>query len=303
MDASHGLTGRLASRARLASLIRHFFATRGVLEVLTPVRVPTVAIEAQIKPIHADGAYLRTSPELAHKRLLAAGSGPIYELGPVFRAGELGPLHREEFLLLEWYRPGYGLDALIDELIELVGTVADGFGRPVPVKARISYRELFLVHTGLDPLTATLKQLLAAVDGRGPASGFDHRTQVLDWLLSFVIQPRLAGQGLLIVDRFPPDQAALARLGDDGCALRFELYWNSVELANGYDELTDPEEQRARFNRDAQQLAAAGAVAPPIDEHFLASLATMPRCCGVAVGAERLLMCVQGNSALAEAIV
>jgi lysyl-tRNA synthetase class 2 len=241
---------------------------------------------------------LHTSPEFAMKRLLAAGSGAIYQICRAFRDGESGRLHNPEFSLLEWYRPGYDHHQLMDELVELVRSVVP---RPLPLK-RYSYSELFQSCLGIDPRIDSLERLREyAVESRIPgASQLDLREkdEWLDLLLSHVIEPRM-NEGICLVYDYPPSQASLARIRQQEVpvAERFELYLDGIELANGFHELTDADEQRARFQRELEKRQASGQTPVPIDERFLAALeAGMPACSGVALGIDRLLMRVAGSA-------
>ncbi len=293
--------------------LRAFFAARGVLEVETPLLSAAATTDPALASLstHWSGSqqpsaqrlYLHTSPELPMKRLLAAGSGPIYQVCKVFRDGERGRRHHPEFSLLEWYRPGWELNALIDEVAELLRLLLDQPGLGLDV---IGYQALFQTHLGIDPLAADLATLQASAKaaGRNGCTGLSScedleldRDGWLDLLMSQCLEPRLGHAGLTVVRDYPPSQAALARLrpGSPSVAERFELYLDGMELANGFDELTDAAEQRARFNANLSARRAAGQPEPPLDEAFLAALAAgMPASAGVALGLDRLLMCALG---------
>ncbi|NBC13706.1 MAG: EF-P lysine aminoacylase GenX [Gammaproteobacteria bacterium] len=293
----------LQARAQLLAELRAFFAERGVLEVETPILSAAANPDPAVEPLHLDadltGAgtrrwYLQTSPEFAMKRLLAAGSGPIYQVCKVLRADERGRRHHPEFTMLEWYRPGFSLADLMDEVAALVRRVVD---RPELPMERLRYRELFVQRLGVDPWTATVAELQALAHTRGIADA--RRLDLdsdgwLDLLLSHTLEPDLGRDGLTFVHDYPPSQAALARIqpGDPPAASRFELYWQGMELANGFDELLDAQEQRRRF-AEADAERAAGKQPPlPTDEHLLAALDTgLPACAGVALGLDRLLLC------------
>lgn len=296
----------LRARARLLGRIRAFFARLGVLEVETPIASRAAAGDPALASLRTGwrGAgprprtlYLHTSPELPMKRLLAAGSGPIFQICKVFRDGERGRLHHPEFGLLEWYRPGLDYRALMTEVADLARHALE---RPRLPARRVSYRELFLTHLGLDPMgadAAALRQAAAAIPGAGDLD-LD-RDGWLDLLLTRYIEPELGRGRLTFVYDYPPNQAALARIrqGTDPVAERFELYLEGVELANGFQELTDPAVQRARFEADLQERAARGLERPPLDEAFLAALeAGMPETAGVALGLDRLLMIATGST-------
>ena len=262
-------------RARLNALIRKFFSDRGVLEVETPVLSAAGNTDPNIESfsLHFAGAqaagpaqrWLRTSPEFALKRLLASGVGNCYELGRVFRNGEFGHLHNPEFTMLEWYRVGWTHHQLMDECAELVKEALRLAGRSASVRES-SFRQLYIDHLGIDPLTASEAEL------RGPLALFDIRAEGLsrdDWtdlLMTHLIQPSIPQNRILMVYDYPKGQAALARIrqGDLPVAERFELYLGPVELANGYRELNDPDEQRERVQRDLSRRRKRGAVEPPV---------------------------------------
>jgi len=295
----------LELRAALYALIRRFFAERGVLEVETPILSEAGNTEPNIEsfsttfsgPVTAGSreCWMRTSPEHALKRLLAAGVGDCYELGRVFRNGEAGRRHNPEFTMLEWYRVGFDHRRLMRETAELVSAALTMKGRDATIVEK-SYRDLFVEGLGLDPFAASLDAL------RAPLSEFRineeglSRDDWLDLLITHRLQPAFPNDRITIVYDFPASQCALARIRNDDppVAERFELFLGSYELANGYHELTDAAEQRARFERDNARRRARGQREVPIDERFLAALSEMPACAGVALGIERLLMVLAG---------
>jgi len=295
-------------RARLLRHIRDYFSEQQVLEVDTPILSAAGASDPYIDSLRSqvyvpgcgDGQwfYLQTSPEYAMKRLLAAGSGPIYQICKVFRDGESGHRHNPEFTMLEWYRPGFDHHRLMDEVEELVSRLL----RLDCVAERISYVDLFKRYLDLDPLqvdVATL-QACAIQHGINVSALGDDRDVWLDLLLSHVIEPLLcsetAGQmRLIFVYDYPSSQAALARVNSQGLAERFELYLNGVELANGYHELGDANEQRRRVGADNERRQLMTKIEMPVDERLLAALSHgLPDCAGVALGLDRLLMCATG---------
>ncbi len=299
----------LAARAALLADIRAFFAARGVLEVDTPQLCragnPDPALTSFVVGPEARDGYLATSPEFAMKRLLAAGLGDIYQLAHVFRAAEAGRYHNPEFMLLEWYRLGGSLlDSLMDETVALVRAVG---GARVAQHAvhRIEYRDLFRRTLQIDPIEASLNELRECAQRQAdspPALG-DERDLWLDWLMSTCIQPALAHDALTLVSGYPASQAALAQLRDDGVtAHRFELFCGPLELANGYRELTDATEQRARFDADLAVRRARALPRPPLDERFLAALPQLPACSGVALGVDRLAMLLLEAPRLADVL-
>lgn len=241
--------------------------------------------------------YLHTSPEFAMKRLLAADSGPIYQICKVFRDGEAGRLHNPEFTLLEWYRPGFDHHDLMSEVVRLVQAALD---RILPVE-KFAYAELFQRHLAFDPHLCTAQSARKrAIDLAIPGADSLELTKDgwLDLLMTHFIEPRLAGDVLTFVYDYPASQAALAsiREGEPPVAERFELYLGGMELANGFHELTDSDEQRRRFDNELQHRYAAGLQAVPIDERLLAALSSgLPECSGVALGIDRLLMKLVGS--------
>lgn len=293
----------LERRAALLGRIRAFFAARGVVEVETPLLGSATVTDPHLTSFRVAGGesplYLQTSPELAMKRLLAAGSGPVYQLAKAFRQGEAGRLHNPEFTILEWYRPGWDHHALLDEVDALLAEVLG-----TPAAERVTYAELFARHLGVDAHRDGAERLRAAAAGHGlgEVGGLD-RDGWLQLLLSHVVEPRLGrGRPSFVLD-FPVSQAALARVrdGDPPVAERFEVYVEGVELANGFHELADPAEQRRRFERDLAERRARGLAEVPIDERLLAALESgLPDCAGVALGVDRLAMLEAGAGSLAE---
>jgi len=298
----------LRLRARGLALIRAFFAERDVLEVETPAMARGAASDVHIASLsttcHGGGAtggqfYLQTSPEFAMKRLLAAGSGPIYQVCRVFRDGECGRLHNPEFTLLEWYRPGFDHHHLMDELDSLLDRV---LGCAVTTR-RLSYRDAFVEYASLDPFEASTHALLACAEDAGLVLTGDsppERDMLLDFLFSHGVQ-RAIGDGRVTVYDFPASQAALARVraGRPPVAERFELFVNGIEIANGYHELADAHEQRQRFAADGAARKRLGLAQMPMDEHLLAALAHgLPDCAGVAVGLDRLFMIAAGETSI-----
>jgi lysyl-tRNA synthetase class 2 len=292
----------LRRRAQILAQLRAYFAAGQVLEVETPQLCPATVSDPHLHSMAVAGhGYLQTSPEYAMKRLLAAGSGSIYQIARVFRADETGRRHNPEFTMLEWYRVGFTLDQLIDDVAAIARLA---LGELASVRYR--YRELFRRYLDLDPLTCHLSELAAAAR-RHIDIAFDDadRDTWLELLMSQVIEPRLGSAELSFVIDYPPSQAALARLRVDAdgqpVAARFELYYRGVELANGYHELLDASEQSARFAADLREREALGLPAIPLDTKLLAALEHgLPDCSGVALGFDRLVMLAVGANALPE---
>lgn len=296
----------LRIRAEILAAIRAFFAERSVMEVTTPVLSPAGTTDPNIASLvtHLGASpqhprrYLHTSPEFAMKRLLAAGSGPIYQLCTVFRDSDLGRHHRPEFSMLEWYRPGFDYWRLMDEVELLIKILAASY-RTVGVARRLSYRRLFIDNLGLDPATATVESCRTCCERHGLAAPENMPGELdpwLDLLIGALIAPRLPPGSLTFVYDYPASQAALARTKTvEGYAVaeRFELYWGAVELANGFQELTDAGEQLCRFEADNRRRQAKGLPAIAIDMALIDALrAGLPDCAGVALGVDRLLMAI-----------
>ena len=297
----------LSARAELNALIRRFFAERGVLELETPILSAAGNTDPNIQSFttqfhgHNDAGpptrWLRTSPEYPLKRLLAAGIGDCYELGRVFRNGEAGQRHNPEFTLLEWYRLGYDHRRLMDEVAELVGLALQSVGQR-PSVARISYRDWFWQAFALDPHQATLEQITCLLgDLRIDPEGLS-RDDWLDLVVSHRLQAANPAARLLLVYDYPASQCALARIrpGDPPVAERFEAYLGPLELANGYHELRDATEQALRFDQDRKRREQRGLGAVPFDQRLLDTLPNLPDCAGVALGVDRLLAAITGQT-------
>lgn len=308
---------RLRARAELLRSLRGFFERRGVLEVETPILSRAATTDPQLESFHSRylgphaphgcPVYLHTSPEFPMKRLLAAGSGPIYQICHVFRQGERGRRHNPEFTLLEWYRPGYDHHRLMDEVEELATEVLAGRLATGPAE-RLSYAEAFERHAGIDPHTVSASGLKAcALAHEVPwVEGLEQeRDAALDLLLSQLVEPALGRERLCFLYDYPPSQASLARVreGNPPLAERFELYFQGVELANGFHELGDSVEQRRRFEQDNAQRHRGGSEMLPLDEYLLSALHHgLPDCAGVALGVDRLLMLSVGAETLEEVL-
>ena len=298
----------LRERAALLARTREFFAARSVLEVDTPLLVNSPVSDVHIASASvelpgeqaASGAaprlYLHTSPEYAMKRLLAAHRGDIYQICHVVRGNERGRLHNPEFTLIEWYRIGFSLTALMDEVEALVRVLL-GPAHRSRRSERLSYREAFLRELALDPFAAADAALLEAARRLGLESDGANRDELLEFLMAVGVGPRLGAGALTFIHGYPATQAALARLDPEEprTALRFELYCEGAELANGFHELQSALEQRARFERDDAERRRTGQPVRPPDERLLAALAAgLPDCSGVALGFDRTLMLALG---------
>ncbi|HEY1724647.1 MAG TPA: EF-P lysine aminoacylase EpmA [Steroidobacteraceae bacterium] len=302
----------LRLRAELLAATRAFFAERGVLEVDTPSLVRHAVTDPQLHsaevrlPGHPATLYLHTSPEYAMKRLLAAGSGDIYQIAHVYRGEEFSRLHNPEFTLVEWYRCGFSMPALMDEVAQLTQRLL-GMSPALPLE-HLSYSAALERATGCEPLGASDTRLRGVAIELGlelRLAAQCQRDELLDWLMASVVGPRLGEQALCFVHGYPASQASLARLDPDDAriARRFELYYRGVELANGFEELADAAEQRARFEADREQRRQRDLPLPEIDQALLQALESgLPPVAGVALGFDRLLMLRTGASEIASVL-
>jgi elongation factor P--(R)-beta-lysine ligase len=289
----------LERRAQIFTTIRTFFAERDVLEVETPLLARFGVTDPHMDALTADNPvagseryYLQTSPEYAMKRLLAAGSGPIYQLCKAFRKGESGSRHNPEFSMLEWYRPGFDQFQLMDEVADLVASLL-----VVERCQKVSYRAIFQQYLNIDPHRVSCKVLQdIAHDNIDIQMQSDCIDDWLNILLTELIEPELALLPPTFIYDYPASQAALATVANDesgtDVAQRFELYVKGVELANGYFELTDCQEQKRRFEQDQKTRAAQNKESVESDLFLLNAMeqAGLPMCSGVALGVDRLVM-------------
>lgn len=299
----------LRLRAKLLADVRDFFAERGVMEVETPALCETAVTDVHIHAVTAfysrTRRYLHTSPEYAMKRLLAAGSGDIYQICRVFRDGESGRHHNPEFTLLEWYRTGFDHHALMEEVALLLQRLlSPALGEQQIVK--ISYRDAMQRFADLDPFRCESRDISERLSDLGIAHRRDDAVgELLDLLTAAVVQPQLGKDAICLIFDYPPDQAALARIrpGTPSVAERFEAYCRGQELANGFHELTDHAEQRRRFEQDVERRRHAGLIEPDPDERLLAALKSgLPACAGVAMGIDRVVMVSAGLEHIDEAM-
>ncbi len=304
----------LRHRAQMLAAIRQFFAQRQVLEVETPLLCHATGTDPQLDFFvsqyhavpHSQTLYLQTSPEFAMKRLLAAGSGSIYQICKAFRNGESGRQHNPEFTILEWYRLGFDLQQLMDEVADLLQTLlADRHWRV----SKISYRQIFADCTGLDALVFDRQQYAACAVSRGLAEadnlcGDDHALW-LDFLFSHCVQPAQDAQTIWLIYHYPAIQSSLARLNsqDQRLAERFEVLIDGIELGNGFFELANAAEQEARFDAEIRYRRQHGLPAVSKDQHLLDALqAGLPDCSGIAIGVDRLLMIASRAAAISEVL-
>jgi lysyl-tRNA synthetase class 2 len=308
----------LKTRAEFYALIRAFFYERNILEVETPVisyatatdpHLESVVVSLKQQPDQtAQQYFLQTSPEFPMKRLLAAGSGPIYQICKTFRNGETGSRHNPEFSMLEWYRPGFSLFELRDEVSALLKRVLG-----ITTVKTLTYRDAFLLYVQIDPFKISdqkLEEKARMLAGYcGPKV---ERDDYLNLLMSVCIEPQLGKQtngelSALFLCDYPSSQASLAkvRLSSEGelVAERFELYVDGLELANAYFELTDADEQLRRFQQDNSQRLALGLPKIPFDENLINALESgLPDSAGIALGLDRLLMLKEGANSISQVL-
>jgi lysyl-tRNA synthetase class 2 len=305
----------LRVRAAMLRAARRYFDDLGLLEVQTPCLSSDNVVDAHIDPVEVPGDalllprdeaasryFLQTSPEFAMKRLLAIGSGSIYSLGPVFRAGERSPRHNIEFTMLEWYAVGASMETAIEQTIGLVEQTLNK-GRPRVV----TYRQLFAQTLGFDPISTsimTLEQAVQAVDTSLAQSLAGDRDGLLDVLMTERIEPMIAHE-MVLIRNYPLSQAALARRSDEDpeTAERFELLVEGLELANGYGELLDADELLARNAINQQKRLATGRGPLPIESRLIEAMRNgMPASSGVALGFDRLVMLAIGTRDISDVL-
>lgn len=303
----------LQARAKLLSQIRHFFGQRDVLEVETPAMSQSTVTDVHLHafttrfvgPGFANGIplYLVTSPEFHMKRLLAAGSGAIFQISKAFRNEEAGRVHNPEFTMLEWYRPHFDHHALMDEMDELLQTILK-----VASATRMTYQDVFIEVLGTCPLESSMDKLKAVADSLGLsdiASQEQDRDTLLQLLFCIGVEPKIGQKTPCFIYNFPASQAALARVcvKDPRVAARFEVYYQGIELANGFYELDNADEQLARFEDDNRKREKMTRQPQPIDNHLLEAIRHgLPDCAGVAVGIDRLIMLALGKTNISEVI-
>ena len=278
----------LITRAKVLNQVRHYFEQHNVLEVETPLLSASTVTDPYLEAFQFQDKYLQTSPEYAMKRLLASGIGDIYQITKAFRFDESGRYHNPEFSLLEWYRLNFSLDDMFNELDNLMRLTLDTTAIDI-----YRYSELFEQYLEVDVHDVELSQLQRLVDQHCPGLTTNHRDDCLTSLFATCIEPNIGQTNPCIVSHFPASQASLARVDelDIRVARRFELYYQGVELANGFHELDDPDEQAERFQEDNRKRAKSNKAVKPIDQRLLAALHSgLPNCIGVALGIDRLLM-------------
>lgn len=301
---------RLHDRAAMLKAARHFFDQRSVTEVDCPSLSRLAAIETHLDLITAsyrgkETCYLHSSPEMGMKRLLAEGIGDIYQLSHVFRDGEWSHKHNPEFTMVEWYRLGMTLEQLIEETVQFSRL----FLGDLPYRT-VSYRKIFLQQTGIDYVVATEKELFDYIKDKQipyyPSILDEGKDALLNLILGSEIEPKLGWNEFFVLVDYPASQASLACkriIENEEVAERFEIYYQGVELANGFHELTHAQEQRLRFKEANAARVALGKSALPPDENFLNALEKgLPDCCGVAVGFDRLMMLRQNTNQISDVL-
>jgi elongation factor P--(R)-beta-lysine ligase len=299
----------LTERAQMLKCARAFFEARGILEVDCPALSHFAPVDLHIdimKVLFKDGShgYLHSSPEYGMKRLLSEGIGDIYQISHVFRDGDEGKNHNPEFTMVEWYRKELSFEAFVEETLDFCRL----FLTALPCSS-LTYRDLFYRTTGIDYVKASADSLLRCLETKEIVlSNPTHwnKDALLSLIMSYLIEPTLQGETLHLVTDFPSSQAALAKTlqkADECVGLRFEIYYRGIELANGYHELTDGDEQRQRFSNANRERLAVGKEPLPLDEFFLNALKKgLPECFGVAVGFDRLMMLKMGADSLGEVL-
>lgn len=292
-------------RANVLAQIRTFFLARNVIEVDTPLLTHATVTDVHLdafttqynysKDSHCDESvslYAQTSPEFAMKRLLASGYGCCYQICKAFRHEQYGRYHNPEFTILEWYRVGFDHFQLMDEVTALLQSIL-----VCPQVERISYQALFIREVGIDPLDADKVALIALISARDKLSDWLEKEDCIDTLLQFImaelIEPTIGKDIPCFVYNFPASQASLAKIStqDTRVAERFECYFKGIELANGFHELTDVQQQKLRFEQDNDIRSQLGKARHDIDDNFIAALEYgLPACAGVALGIDRLVM-------------
>lgn len=287
----------LKFRADFLAKIRTFFAKRNVIEVETPLLCQHTVTDPYIESFHIDDRFLQTSPEYAMKRLLAAGSGPIYQIAKAFRLGEQGHQHNPEFSMLEWYRPGFDYLDLINEIDALLQFLLNT--QPAD---KISYQKLFQEQLQIDPISCTLDDLHDLLNQNNINQREDFDTS-LQLLLTHLIEPTLGLERPIFIFDFPASQSALAKLKNKNIAERFEAYYKCQEIANGWTELGDAKEQQQRFLENQQQRKTQHKNIPAIDSRLIHALDSgFPECAGVAMGVDRLMMLAQNTNKISDVI-
>lgn len=317
MSLSSSLTWENAQqRSNILNNIRVFFAEKGIVEVETPLlsggTVTDVHLDAFTTRYNflqdpnecSVSLYLQTSPEFAMKRLLASGFGSIYQLCKAFRHEEYGRYHNPEFTLLEWYRIGFNHFDLMDEVAAFLVAILNC---KEPLKK--SYQQAFMEVIELDPLTTNRVQLMAVIEERGKLSDWLKNENDIDTLLQFVfsefVEPNIGIGEPCFIYNFPASQASLAKISqqDERVAERFECYFRGIELANGFNELTNAESQLRRFQDDNKKRVEKGLKARAIDQNFINALESgLPDCAGVALGVDRLIMLALGKASIDEVL-
>lgn len=297
----------LERRAEMLRSARQYFDATRALEVETPTLSRNAVSDVHLASVQVNvcdrPAWLHTSPEYPMKRLLAAGSGDIYQIVRVYRDNEVGRYHNPEFTMIEWYRLHLDHHQLMEDVETLIGCMLPS--RCVDRAERMTYAQVMKMHADIEVFSNDNEQLIAALSRHAidvPLSIHNERDALLDLIMSTLVGPKLGHDGLMFVYDYPASQASLARIHGN-VAARFEAYMDGLELANGFHELSDVNEQRGRFEADNAQRRQRGLPVNSIDEHFLAALSHgLPNCSGVALGFDRLVMCAVGAKHIDEVL-
>jgi len=300
----------LLRRQRLAQAVRAFFGARGYVEVETPYVVAAPGEEVHLRAVPAGGGWLNTSPEFAMKKLLAGGSGPIFQLARVWRDEPWSDTHAPEFTMLEWYSLGADMDALMDETFALLRATLPpevtcrGITTKLDEPEFLTVAEAFQRYAGADVLGTEGNAVALAVQAGATLREGENWEDLFFRLLLERIEPHLGRERATFLTHWPAAQAALARRcpDDPRVAERFEFYVCGIELANAFVELTDAEEQRARFMTDRARRHALYGPDWAMDEDFLAAVGALPACSGIALGFDRLVMLATGAARIADVL-
>ncbi|MCH2056036.1 MAG: elongation factor P--(R)-beta-lysine ligase [Thalassotalea sp.] len=301
------------AKSKVLASIRNFFASRDVVEVETPLLCHGTVTDVHLEAIKAkylssengeETLYLQTSPEFAMKRLLASGYQSIYQLCKAFRDEPQGRFHNPEFTMLEWYRVEFSMHDLIAEVDSFLQDVLQ-----IKPAELISYQQVFIDKTGIDPLLTSIDACISFIREKGKLSPWLEEENSLDTLLQFIfcefIENEIGIEAPVFVHSFPASQASLAIIDsmDERVAKRFECYFKGIELANGFEELIDAKIQLSRFEQDNSVRAANSLEYKNIDDKFIAALEEgLPRCAGVALGVDRLIMLALNKSHIEQVI-
>ena len=294
---------RIQKRALMLKKVRTFFDKRSCYEVDTPLLSKSACIDAHIDLFEVSiskgkTGYLHSSPEYAMKELLSQGSGDIYQLSHVYRKNEQGRLHHPIFTLIEWYRTNTSYSAFIKEACDLISLFID----PLPQET-LRYEDAFLRFLEFNPLNTSKEELMSRAKKRNIELSSESKDFILSQLWALCIEPHLGKETLTIITDYPPSQAALAKIHTSNgkkWAKRFEIYYQGIELGNGYHELNDPQELKTRLESANKERVYMGKKALPLDLSFLKVVKNLPDCYGIAIGFDRLMMLQSNHKTIRE---